>query len=119
MIIQFEVAVYKWLVDPFGMNRLQPAMFVTRGVMPAGYAALALVLGVTVGMLIRSTVAAMAGCSGPRPASSWPWRWSCGHARERAGLASSPKARHRGDRDHDHDHGLVSAGIAYETRHQS
>ena len=47
-------------LDPFGMNRLQPAMFGTRGVVPAGYAAFAFVLGVTVGMLVRSTVAAMA-----------------------------------------------------------
>jgi hypothetical protein len=47
-------------LDPFGMNRLQPAMFGTRGIVPIGYAAFAFVLGVTAGMLIRSTVPAMA-----------------------------------------------------------
>ncbi len=47
-------------LDPFGMNRLQPAMFSARGIAPIGYAAFALALGVTAGMLIRSTVAAIA-----------------------------------------------------------
>ena len=47
-------------LDPFGMNRLQPAMFGARGITPIGYAAFAFALGVTAGMLIRSTVAAMA-----------------------------------------------------------
>jgi hypothetical protein len=47
-------------LDPFGMNRLQPAMFSTRGVVPIGYAAFAFALGVTAGMLIRNTVPAMA-----------------------------------------------------------
>jgi hypothetical protein len=47
-------------LDPYGMNKLQPAMFGTRGIVPIGYAAFAFVLGVTVGMLVRSTVAAMA-----------------------------------------------------------
>jgi hypothetical protein len=47
-------------LDPFGMNKLQPAMFGTRGVAPIGYAAFAFVLGVTAGMLIRNTVAAIA-----------------------------------------------------------
>jgi hypothetical protein len=47
-------------LDPFGMNRLQPAMFSTRGVAPIGYAALAFALGVTAGMLIRNTIPAMA-----------------------------------------------------------
>ena len=46
--------------DPFGMNRLQPAMFGARGVAPVGYAAFAFVLGVTVGMLVRNTLGAMA-----------------------------------------------------------
>ena len=48
-------------LDPFGMNRLQPAMFGARGIVPIGYAAFAFVaLGVTAGMLIRNTVPAMA-----------------------------------------------------------
>jgi hypothetical protein len=47
-------------LDPFGMNRLQPAMFSARGIVPIGYAAFAFTLGVTTGMLIRNTVAAIA-----------------------------------------------------------
>ncbi len=47
-------------LDPYGMNRLQPAMFGTRGIVPAGYAVFAFVLGVTAGLLIRNTVGAMA-----------------------------------------------------------
>jgi hypothetical protein len=47
-------------LDPFGMNRLQPAMFSARGIAPIGYAAFAFTLGVTAGMLIRNTVAAIA-----------------------------------------------------------
>jgi hypothetical protein len=47
-------------LDPFGMNRLQPAMFSARGIVPIGYAAFAFTLGVTAGMLIRHTVAAIA-----------------------------------------------------------
>jgi len=47
-------------LDPYGMNRLQPAMFGTRGIVPVGYAAFAFVLGVTAGLLIRNTVGAMA-----------------------------------------------------------
>jgi len=47
-------------LDPFGMNRLQPAMFGARGIAPIGYAAFAFAVGVTAGMLIRNTVAAIA-----------------------------------------------------------
>ena len=47
-------------LGPYGMNRLQPAMFGTRGIAPAGYAAFAFALGVTAGLLIRNTVGAMA-----------------------------------------------------------
>jgi hypothetical protein len=47
-------------LDPFGMNRLQPAMFGARGIVPIGYTAFAFALGVTAGMLIRNTVPAMA-----------------------------------------------------------
>jgi hypothetical protein len=36
-------------LDPYGMNKLQPAMFGTRGIVPIGYAAFAFVLGVTGG----------------------------------------------------------------------
>jgi hypothetical protein len=41
-------------------NRLAPALFGARGITPVGYAAFAFVLGVTAGIIIRRTVAAMA-----------------------------------------------------------
>jgi hypothetical protein len=44
----------------FGLSRLSPWMFVARGIVPIGYAAFALALGVTAGLLIRRTVPAMA-----------------------------------------------------------
>jgi hypothetical protein len=44
----------------FGLARLDPVMFGARGVVPLGYAALAFALGVTAGVLLRRTVAAMA-----------------------------------------------------------
>ena len=40
--------------------RIQPLIFDTRGIVPIGYAAFAFALGVTVGMLARRTLAAMA-----------------------------------------------------------
>jgi ABC-type transport system involved in multi-copper enzyme maturation permease subunit len=40
--------------------RMAPLLFAARGIVPIGYAAFAFALGVTVGMLIRRTVAAMA-----------------------------------------------------------
>jgi hypothetical protein len=40
--------------------RMEPLLFATRGIVPIGYAAFAFVLGVTVGMLVRRTLAAMA-----------------------------------------------------------
>jgi len=42
------------------LSRIDPVVFGARGIAPIGYAAFALVLGVTVGMLLRRTVAAMA-----------------------------------------------------------
>jgi hypothetical protein len=43
-----------------GVNRLDPALFGARDIVPIGYAAFALVLGVAIGVLIRRTVPAMA-----------------------------------------------------------
>jgi hypothetical protein len=43
-----------------GFDRFAPVLFASRGVAPIGYAAFAFVLGVTVGVLIRRTVPAMA-----------------------------------------------------------
>lgn len=42
------------------MARISPAVFAARGIAPVGYAAFAFVLGVTVGIVLRRTVAAMA-----------------------------------------------------------
>ena len=42
------------------LSRITPVVFGARSLVPIGYAAFALVLGVTVGMLLRRTVAAMA-----------------------------------------------------------
>jgi hypothetical protein len=42
------------------LDRFAPVLFASRGITPVGYAAFAFVLGVTVGVLIRRTVAAMA-----------------------------------------------------------
>jgi len=43
-----------------GINRFVPLLFGVRGITPIGYAAFAFVLGVTIGVLIRRTVPAMA-----------------------------------------------------------
>ncbi|CAM4133297.1 ABC transporter permease subunit [Kibdelosporangium persicum] len=40
--------------------RMEPVVFAARGIVPIGYSAFAFVLGVTVGILVRRTVAAMA-----------------------------------------------------------
>ena len=47
-------------IDKVNLNRLQPAVFSERGIVPVGYAAFAVALGVFAGMLIRRTVPAMA-----------------------------------------------------------
>jgi hypothetical protein len=45
---------------PSQLSRLSPQMFIDRGVVPVGWALLAYVLGVTLGVLIRRTIPAMA-----------------------------------------------------------
>jgi len=45
---------------PLSFNRLSPLVFAARGIAPLGYAAFAFALGVTVGVLIRRTLPAMA-----------------------------------------------------------
>jgi hypothetical protein len=42
------------------VSRLEPPMFIARGIAPIGYAAFAFVLGATTGLLLRRTVPAMA-----------------------------------------------------------
>jgi ABC-2 family transporter protein len=55
-----------WWSDPLDkaagdeFPRMEPLLFGTRGVVPIAYAAFAFALGVTVGMLVRRTLAAMA-----------------------------------------------------------
>jgi hypothetical protein len=55
-----------WWSDPLDkaaageFPRMEPLLFGTRGVVPIAYAAFAFALGVTVGMLVRRTIAAMA-----------------------------------------------------------
>jgi uncharacterized membrane protein len=46
--------------SPVSFSRLNPLVFAARGVAPLGYAAFAFALGVTVGVLIRRTIPAMA-----------------------------------------------------------
>jgi hypothetical protein len=46
--------------NSLSINRLAPSLFGATGVAPVGYAALAFALGVTAGILVRRTIAAMA-----------------------------------------------------------
>ncbi|MFC6019824.1 ABC transporter permease subunit [Plantactinospora solaniradicis] len=58
----FSLAVTWWAdpIDSAYLNRMFPEIFAARGIVPIGYAAFAFVVGVTVGMLLRRTVPAMA-----------------------------------------------------------
>jgi ABC-type transport system involved in multi-copper enzyme maturation permease subunit len=58
----FSLLVSWWAgpLDRVALNRMLPAVFAARGIVPIGYAAFAFVLGVTVGVLVRRTVPAMA-----------------------------------------------------------
>jgi hypothetical protein len=55
-------AVTSWAhhIDQATGDRITPGLFAARGIVPIGYAAFAFTLGVTLGMLIRRTVPAMA-----------------------------------------------------------
>jgi hypothetical protein len=57
-----SLAVTWWAADLDRARdpRIQPLIYATRGVVPIGYAALAFMLGVTVGVLLRRTIPAMA-----------------------------------------------------------
>jgi hypothetical protein len=57
-----SLAITWWAsdLDRAGDPRIQPLIYASRGIVPIGYAALAFVLGVTVGVLLRRTVPAMA-----------------------------------------------------------
>ena len=47
-------------IDGASADRMNPLVFAARGIVPVGYAVLAFVVGVTAGLLLRRTVAAMA-----------------------------------------------------------
>ncbi|KUL24051.1 ABC transporter permease subunit [Actinoplanes awajinensis] len=57
-----SLALGRWahLIDAANGERILPTTFPARGVVPIGYAALAFVLGVTAGLLLRRTLTAMA-----------------------------------------------------------
>jgi hypothetical protein len=58
----FSLAVTLWAMpyDRVNANHLSPALFDQRGIAPIAYAAFAFVLGVTVGLLVKRTLPAMA-----------------------------------------------------------
>ena len=47
-------------IDGASADRMNPLVFAARGIVPIGYAALAFVAGVTIGLVLRRTLAAMA-----------------------------------------------------------
>jgi hypothetical protein len=55
-----SLMLMRWSSDSVNRDRLLPAMFAERGIVPIGYAVFALALGVVAGLLIRRTVPAMA-----------------------------------------------------------
>ena len=59
-LLSWAVTAWAHHIDHATGNRDQPADFGARGIVPIGYALFAFVLGVTMGMLIRRTVPAMA-----------------------------------------------------------
>jgi hypothetical protein len=58
----FSLAVTWWSrpLDTASMLRMTPGVFAARGIVPIGCAAFAFIVGITAGLLIRRTVAAMA-----------------------------------------------------------
>lgn len=58
----FSLAMSWWAMpyDQVNANHLSPAIFDQRGIVPMAYAAFAFVLGVTIGLLVRRTLPAMA-----------------------------------------------------------
>ncbi|WP_405096686.1 ABC transporter permease subunit [Micromonospora sp. NBC_01412] len=60
-LLSWAVTAWASRVDSAAADRITPLVFGARGIVPVGYALFAFTLGVTVGMLIRRTVPAMAG----------------------------------------------------------
>ncbi|GID97523.1 ABC transporter permease subunit [Amorphoplanes digitatis] len=59
-LISLAMTLWSAPIDRAYGNRIGPIVFAARGVVPVGYAVFAFVLGVTLGMLLRRTVVAMA-----------------------------------------------------------
>jgi hypothetical protein len=59
-LLSLAVTAWSHDVDVASQDRILPLLYGSRGVVPIGYAVFAFVLGVTVGMLLRRVVAAMA-----------------------------------------------------------
>ncbi|GAA3284516.1 transporter [Dactylosporangium vinaceum] len=59
-LLSLAVTVWSRHVDVVSKDRIQPLLYGSRGLVPIGYAVFAFVLGVTIGMLLRRVVPAMA-----------------------------------------------------------
>ncbi|MGH8833950.1 MAG: hypothetical protein ACRDWG_02965 [Actinomycetes bacterium] len=63
-VLSWAIGAWADQIDNAAGNRITPGLFSSRGIVPIGYALFAFVLGVTLGMLIRRTVPAMAATLG-------------------------------------------------------
>jgi|SRR5262245_5818315 len=63
-VLSWAIGVWADHIDNAAGNRITPGLFSSRGIVPIGYALFAFVLGVTLGMLIRRAVPAMAATLG-------------------------------------------------------
>jgi hypothetical protein len=63
-LLSWAVTAWASRLDAANADRILPDVYSTRGIVPVGYALFAFAIGVTAGMLIRRTVAAMAATLG-------------------------------------------------------
>ncbi|MCL1871527.1 MAG: ABC transporter permease subunit [Promicromonosporaceae bacterium] len=63
-LLSWAVTAWAHHVDTIDAERVAPSVFAARGVVPVAYALFAFVLGVTLGLMIRRTVPAMAATLG-------------------------------------------------------
>jgi hypothetical protein len=59
-LLSLMLTVWAQPIDGASADRMNPLVFAARGIVPIGYATLAFVVGVTTGLLLRRTLAAMA-----------------------------------------------------------
>jgi hypothetical protein len=59
-LLSLTLTTWAQPIDAASADRMNPLVFAARGVLPIGYAVLAFVAGVTTGLLLRRTLAAMA-----------------------------------------------------------